>query len=192
MSFTRELLKYKNQIFVETGTFLGETVEIVSDSKIFHEVRTVELSPYYHNMAVERFKSIPNLKLYMGNSRLHLFEIIQDIQVPITFWLDACWMNVFHVGIDIESLCPILEELEQIKNHPVKSHTIIINNLNKMNGEDIPVKKMEVLRKLLEINARYKIKYYNDKNIIVAYSEVQELPMIPGMGGMPGPGCIVL
>lgn len=169
MSFIKELLQYRNEVFVETGSYLGDTIELVTDSKIFNEVRTIELSPYYYDMVIERFKSIQNTKFYFGNSRIHLLEMIQDITVPITFWLDACWINVFHVGMDIESLCPIMEELEHIKNHPIKTHTIIINNLNRMNKEDLRIKRIDVLRKLLEINAKYKIKYYSDRNIMVVH-----------------------
>jgi len=169
MSFVKELLEYRNEVFVETGTYLGDTIELVAESEMCNEIRTIELSPYYYDMVIQRLKSKENIKFYFGNSGIHLSEIIQDIHVPITFWLDACWINVFHVGMEITGLCPILEELEQIKHHPIKNHTIMINNLNRMHHDDLRIKRIDVLRKLLDINPEYKIKYYADKNIIVAY-----------------------
>jgi len=171
MPYIPELLEYKNNVFVETGTYCGDTVEMVKGH--YENVISMELSPSYYDVATKRFEKDEWVNIYYANSRTDLYGIIESISGKITFWLDSHWSDVPNVGLDGVSICPILYELEQIKRHPIHTHTIIIDDMRLMNGHDFPVTKLEILMKLREINPKYRLRYYNDytaeKDILVAF-----------------------
>ena len=66
------------------------------------------------------------LELHHGDSSEKLEEIINTINEPICFWLDA------HAGASKyasgEDDVPLLKELEVIKNHHIKKHIIAIDD----------------------------------------------------------------
>jgi len=171
MPFINQLLDYTNEYFIETGTYRGDTLEIIKNN--YKNVYSVELSNVFYNNSVNRFKHDKNIKIFFGNSRYDLFNIITNINCPITFWLDSHWSGVEHVGCDKDVLCPVLYELEQIKQHNIKSHTIMIDDIRLMDGVNFKVTKEEILNKLYEINPDYKIVYYDDytakNDVLVAY-----------------------
>lgn len=175
MPFVSELLKYKNNFFVETGTYQGETVDYVINNG-FKNAYSIELSDVFYYQCVNRFISNPNVKIFKGNSRYDLYSVIFSINSPITFWLDGHWSGVPNVGCDKELLCPVLYELDQIKNHHIKSHTIMVNDIRLMDGQHFEVKKEQIEQKIYEINPEYKIVYYNDQyalnDVLVAYIDV--------------------
>ena len=172
MPFVNELLQYKNDYFIETGTYQGETLDIVINNG-FKNIYSIELSEVFYYNCVKKFINNKNVKIFQGNSRYDLYKIITNINSPITFWLDGHWSGVQDVGCDKELLCPILHELEQIKSHHIKTHTIIVDDIRLMDGIHFEVKKEQIEKKILEINSNYKLKYYNDEyavnDILVAY-----------------------
>ncbi len=94
--------------------------------------------------------------------------------------MDSHWSGTPDVGCDSETICPILEELEQIKQLSNKTHTIMIDDIRTMNNCNdkymgFPVKLNEILEKLYQINPKYKIQYFDDycakNDILVAYIE---------------------
>lgn len=176
MPFIKELLKYSNQYFIETGTYKGDTVECVRMSKIYDSILSMELSEPYYNRCSQRFKNDDTVSIYYGNSRYDLTNIIGNIDKEITFWLDSHWSGGaenFEIGCDPDTKCPILYELEQIKNHPIKTHTIMVDDIRLMDGSHFLVTKDEIETKIMEINPNYKIQYYNDEcaenDVLVAY-----------------------
>ena len=176
MPFLNELLQYKNDYFIETGTYQGETVDIAVNNS-FKNVYSMELSDVFYENCVKRFIYNKNVKIFKGNSRYDLYKIISNINTTITFWLDGHWSGVPDVGCDKELLCPILHELEQIKNHHIKTHTIMVDDIRLMDGNHFEVRKEEIEKKILEINPNYKLKYYNDQwainDVLVAYIDTQ-------------------
>lgn len=177
MPFLNELLKYRNDYFVETGTYMGETVQIVLDNG-FKNIISIELSEVFFNNCVKKFQNNENVTICKGNSRYDLYDIIHNIDKPITFWLDGHWSGVENIGIDTDCSCPILYELEQIKLHPIKTHTIMVDDIRLMDGHHFKVSKDDILNKIMEINPDYKIIFYNDdysdNDVLVAYIEKVE------------------
>lgn len=178
MPFTTELLQYSNEYFIETGTYRGDTVEMVRTTKIYDFIYSMELSEPYYNRCSQRFIDDKNISIYYGNSRYDLWDIIKSVDKEITFWLDSHWSGGaenFEIGCDPEIKCPILYELEQIRNHPIKTHTIIVDDIRLMDGCHFLVTKDEIEKKIMEINPDYTIKYYNDEcaenDVLVAYIE---------------------
>ena len=172
MPFIDDLLIYKNDYFVETGTYQGDTVNDILNNG-FKFIYSIELSDVFYYNCVKRFINNSNVKLFKGNSRYDLFKMIANINTPITFWLDGHWSGVQDVGCDKDLRCPVLCELEQIKNHHIKTHTIMVDDSRLMDGIHFNVTKEEIEEKIMEINPNYKLKYYDDNysqnDILVAY-----------------------
>ena len=177
MPFIDELLHYKNDVFIETGTYQGDTIYHVLNNNIYKPSKLIslELSEIFYNNCKQRFNTYPNIDIYHANSKYDLYNIIQNINSQITFWLDSHWSGVPDVGCDKETLCPILYELEQIKNHHIKTHTIMIDDIRLMDNHHFPVTLPEIVNKIYEINPNYTIKYYDDfitkNDVLVAYIE---------------------
>ena len=185
MPFIDELLQYKNDVFLETGSHHGNTIHKIANNNIFNpkKIISLELSDVFVKMCEDRFIDNKNIEIYKANSKCELYNIIKYINVPITFWLDSHWSGCENVGCDSEIICPIIHELEQIKCHSIKSHTIMIDDIRLMNGSmnryhGFPVSINEIVNKIYEINPNYKIKYYDDEicknDVLVAYINEQK------------------
>ncbi len=174
MPFINELLKYSNDTFVETGTFRGETLDIVNKANIYKRILSMELSNTYYENCSLKFINDKHISIHHGNSRYELNNLINPIDTEITFFLDAHWSGGNdNMGCDPEMKCPILYELDQIKQHPIKTHTIIVDDIRLMDGDHFLVTKNEIEKKIMEINPNYTLKYYNDtcsnNDVLVAY-----------------------
>jgi hypothetical protein len=185
MPFVDELLQYKNDVFLETGSHHGNTIHKIANNNIFNpkKIISLDLSEVFVKMCEDRFIDNKNIEIYKANSKCELYDIIKYINVPITFWLDSHWSGCENVGCDSEIICPIIYELEQIKCHPIKSHTIMIDDIRLMNGsmnryDGFPVTLNEIVNKIYEINPNYTIKYHDDEicknDVLVAYIEEQK------------------
>jgi hypothetical protein len=185
MPFVPELLNFLSDVFVETGTFQGDTLDTIANNDIYKpsKIISLELSDIFFNNCKKRFENDSTIILYKGNSKYDLYDKIKDIPTKITFWLDSHWSGTPNIGCDSVTVCPILEELEQIKNHKLNTHTIMINDIRLMNNsnnkyEGFPVTKDEILKKLYEINPNYTIQYFDDymeeNDVLVAYITEQE------------------
>ncbi|HRI35351.1 MAG TPA: hypothetical protein PLD02_16495, partial [Saprospiraceae bacterium] len=69
--------------------------------------------------------------------------------------------------------CPVLLELEAIKQHSIKTHTILIDDCRFFGTEGFDYITIDqVIKSLLEINPSYQFKYengYTADDILVAY-----------------------
>lgn len=146
---------YPNEYFVETGTFHGDGIaRALKDG--FKYVISLDIDAHYAETARTHFKDYDNVKIYCGDSATQLWPLIALIDKPITFWLDG--HNMYPTP-DAKN-CPLLEELDQIKNHPIKTHTIIIDDMHCLNTLYFDYLSRETLiRKILQINPNYKITY---------------------------------
>lgn len=110
-------------IFVETGTFEGDTIESVKD--LFSEIHSVELSEEYFRFCKDRFKDNNAINLYLDNSPIFLEKLQLSIsKKSVLYWLDAHWC-VADKTVGEKSQCPLLEELKAIKSLNDKSIIII-------------------------------------------------------------------
>jgi len=184
MPFVQELLPFVNDVFVETGTFKGDTIYEVNNNNICRpsKIISIELSDVFFAECKKRFEDNSNITIFKGNSKYDLYNVIKDIPDKITFWLDSHWSGTTDVGCDPVTVCPVLEELDQIKNHTLNTHTIMIDDIRLMNDSNskeqgFPVNKDQIIAKLYEINPNYKIKYVDDftakNDVLVAYIETK-------------------
>lgn len=150
--------KYLNNYFVETGTHQGLGVSLALEAG-FQNIRSIELSPDLYQLCVSKFQNYQNVKLFLGNSSEKLWEMIHDINEPITFWLDAHCGIARTMGLGSSQ---VLNELEILKKHPIKSHTILIDDVRDMGGVHFDfVTKDQIISKIMEINPHYTISYEN-------------------------------
>ena len=149
--------KYPNQAFVETGTFHGQGVESALKCG-FSEIRSIELYEQYARKAVEHFSEYPQVRIFQGASEDLLCEAIADIKTPITFFLDAHYSG--EGTAKGERLCPLLKELEIIANHPLKTHTILIDDRRLMGTSEFEgITEQQVCDAIIKIHPAYNFSY---------------------------------
>jgi GT2 family glycosyltransferase len=99
-------------LFVETGTFNGDTLEAVAPS--FSRLLSIELSPTYFHRARERFTNRREFELHLGSSDIVLAQLRSTFATQSTFfWLDAHWCAAADTAGE-KSQCPLLGELKAI------------------------------------------------------------------------------
>lgn len=103
-------------IWVETGTFMGQTTEYLRSKYSF--VYSIEPSKQIYDRALKIFKGKENVKLVLGTSEEQLSSVINEIiekKFPkVNFWLDGH----YSAGITFKGLAdtPVLAELSAIEN----------------------------------------------------------------------------
>ncbi|MEX0940420.1 MAG: hypothetical protein WDZ41_03600 [Candidatus Babeliales bacterium] len=164
---------FPNKYFVETGTFSGDGIRFALRAG-FREIHSIEINEKFFSEAKKKFKQNSNVHIWHGDSGKILLNVIRNIQEPITFWLDG------HNGWpdpQQKKNTPLLEELEQIKQHHIKTHTILIDDMHCCNMLLFDfITKEQIIEKIKEINPLYIITYIDGgdhgeypNNIMVAY-----------------------
>jgi hypothetical protein len=168
------LQKYPNDAFVETGTFEGGGIVIALNCGCFKDIYSVEVHKPYYDNNVQQFRNLPNVHLFLGDSAEVLWTMIKDIDVPITFWLDGHICLYPGVAVGKKNI-PILEELQVIAQHPIKTHTILVDDRRVMGtgfgyGWEVIPESM-VIEHIKKINLNYVIRYEDSlqapKDIVV-------------------------
>lgn len=79
--------KFRITNFVETGTFLGGTVEAVLN--LFQQIYSIEVEPKLFADAKEKFSSYKHVQIIQGDSSEQIKNILANLDRPALFWLDA-------------------------------------------------------------------------------------------------------
>lgn len=163
MSATKGLFgKYLNRIFIETGSNYGDGIQQALDEG-FKVVFSIEIDKEKYDHCVERFKDNENVHLILGDSKMILDTILMMINEPVTFWLDA------HIG---NKKSPVMHELEILRNHRIKSHTILIDDLRDWKVRFCGFDTEKLKRQITKINNKYKFVLedgFVPNDILVAY-----------------------
>ncbi len=135
-----------SEVFIETGTYMGDTIEYLKHD--FNRLFSIELNEDLAAKAAKRFSSETKIRIVQGDSATQLASILSDIQTPVVFWLDGHYSSEFQSGDEYivtgkgEKDTPVMEELIQISQHPVKNHVILIDDARLFNGnDDYPTKQ---------------------------------------------------
>jgi glycosyltransferase involved in cell wall biosynthesis len=158
-------LKYKLELLIETGTFLGDTVDHFKNE--FKKIISIELSETLACKARLKFQSFANVRIITGDSGRVLADLISEIHQPALFWLDGHYSSEFFVGNEYIKTAkgqlntPIMEELKIILRAD-SSHVILIDDARLFTGkEDYPT--ITQLRGLLtHFNTKYSLTVKND------------------------------
>ena len=129
----------------------------------YKKIFTIEIQTYLFDMVKTNLifkKHIDSglLKTYNGSSINILETILEQVDEPSTFWLDG-HLHINSYGVEHDS--PIIEELKIIKNHKIKNHTILIDDMRVIRDSSWGrgYLEQEVIKLLTEINPNYKITY---------------------------------
>ena len=153
--------KYNLNIFIETGTYLGDTLFRQKDN--FKKIFSIELSEYYFNLAKDRFQSFDNINLILGNSKDKLKDILIKNNEPIFFWLDGHYSTGLTAKAE-DKETPIMEELSTIfdTNQKQHKHVILIDDARLFNGTHDYPKYKDLKKFILKKDPRYFVFIKND------------------------------
>lgn len=180
MTLTKKILeKYKKEIntFIETGSYQGDGI---SDALItdFAQIYSIEFYEDRYKFCRDKFAGQKNVSILQGGSPKVLSILLSTIKNRILFWLDAHYNPCAPESgnpIPLTEPFPLLQELEIIKKHVIKNHTILIDDRRMFNGKTNlwhNVKEEDIIIKLKEINPNYTIDFIDSKiyprDIIVA------------------------
>jgi len=113
---------FLNKFYVESGSMTGRSIRLAKESG-FEVVFSIELAEQFYKYCTERFAHDESIAVVHGDSGKILYDVIKDLDAPITFFLDGHYSGGKTAKGD--ECSPILKELNQIKKHPIKTHTTI-------------------------------------------------------------------
>jgi len=187
MPATSEIFKtYKEDIkvFIETGSYVGDGIQAAVDAG-FDSVYSIEFYDNRVGRCRARFKDVAYVKVIQGNSGEVLKTLLDIINEPVLFWLDAHYDAYIPESDNPKILTepqPVLQELEAIKNHHIKNHTILIDDRRIFIGDSEVwhnTVESQIVDKLKDINPAYKItnidSAYFPKDIILAKVQNEKL-----------------
>jgi hypothetical protein len=150
----------KFNIFCETGTFKGYTVENVLGH--FEKIYSIELNFNFYENCKNKFSDKIEVEILHGDSSERLKDIYFDR--PTVFFLDGHWSG-FDTAKGLKD-CPLLEELLIIKENVLEETLIIIDDsrlfgLNSLYRHDYPDWTDITVENILEI-VKDRLLYYED------------------------------
>jgi hypothetical protein len=163
MSVKKEVLqKYKKQILIETGTYMGNTTKSAIENLGYKKAYTIELQDYLFQQAKENLKHLieeNKVVILKGNSNEKLKEVLNEINEPVTILLDAHIDGGNYVPNITPNVnwCPLYEEIQIIKNHHIKTHTILVDDVRIIGkegwGSNVYIEN--IINQIKEINPKY-------------------------------------
>jgi hypothetical protein len=85
--FYEETKNTKTHQYIETGSYQGDGIARVLPN--YTQIHSIELSEVWYEHCVNRFKDSDTVKMYLGNSKYILSNILKDINEPATVYLDG-------------------------------------------------------------------------------------------------------
>jgi hypothetical protein len=110
--------------WIETGTYLGTTTKYLSEN--YSHIYSIEPNSKYYQKALLTFKG-KNVTLYNDESQSILPKLLPSLSCSINFWLDGHY-SACGTALGLHE-SPLMQELDTIKGHHIKNHTIIIDDL---------------------------------------------------------------
>lgn len=174
MTSSVELFKnYSDQakVFVETGTFSGEGIQCALDAG-FEKVYSCDINSEYVENAKTRYAD-RNVVVEHLESQLFLPKVLSEIDQRAVIFLDAHSMPYdmhdeqrgFGEDTVKEGLgpCPLISELEIIKNHPIKNHIILVDDFQCFDTWMFEGLQFDDVNDfILTINPKYKAKLFQN------------------------------
>ena len=111
-----------NSTWIETGTYFGETTELLST--FAKKVYTIEPEPKLYDKAVEKFMSNPTVSVINDISENALPKLLPNIEGNVCFWLDGHYSaGVTFAG---PNDTPLIHELNEISRHLSRLLKVVI------------------------------------------------------------------
>lgn len=147
-------------IFIETGTFKGEILEVVKNH--FKQIYSIELSHSLYKQAYDKFKNFPHIYILHGDSAETLKTLMLTLcNTPAVYWLNAHWCIASNTEGEL-SQCPLIRELNAIK-HLHSDSVIMIDNARLFPHETSQWPSFnEVIAALQQLSETHNIMVVND------------------------------
>lgn len=153
------LLKLKDDfrnfdIFVETGTYMGQTIRNMEP--LFSELYTIEVSENLYNNLNKNSKKI---NFILGDSSIIFESLLNNLHRDTIFFLDGHWSSG-ETGKGVKD-CPLIEEINLI-NEKFKHRAILIIDDYRMFGTKINEDWSEISKDAILniLKDRYSIVYH--------------------------------
>lgn len=160
---------HQKRVFIESGSYRGDGIQNALDAG-FEEIYSIELAPHLYQHCCKRFAGNKHVHLYFGDSSQVLKTILDEINEPVTFWLDGhySWGDTAKGN----SNTPILNELAIIADHHINTHTILIDDVRQFGEMEFDfIDENTITQMLLTINPDYTLYYqdgYQKNDVLVA------------------------
>jgi hypothetical protein len=115
---------------VETGTYYGEMVAAMKGR--FDRVYSIEFVPELAERATGKFAGDAHVRIFCGDSRVVMPEVLALLTEPALFWLDAGYYGWVGKRTDDQRLSA---ELEMILSHPY-AHIVLLDDARCLTGQN--------------------------------------------------------
>jgi hypothetical protein len=122
--------KFGLRTLVETGTYYGEMVAAMKNR--FDRVYSIEYVPGLAERATRKFARDEHVKIFCGDSRVVMPEVLKLLAGPALFWLDAGYYGWVGIRSNEQRLSA---ELEMILSHGYP-HIILLDDARGLTGRD--------------------------------------------------------
>jgi hypothetical protein len=123
--------RYGLRVLIETGTYYGEMVAAMKNR--FARIYSVEFDSGLAARAAKKFARRPHIHILHGDSQKVVPELLQSLQEPALFWLDAGYYGWAGLQGDRQRLT---SELEAILGHSIPNHIILMDDARGLNGQN--------------------------------------------------------
>lgn len=174
--------KGNHNILVETGSYKGDGIVLAMQAG-YKRILSMDIDGANIAHCQDRFELIPDdtnkrpaknghINVTCADSAIGLLKMMKYVNEPAMIWLDA-HSQLFDDEPPAVNPFPLLMELEQLKKHPVKTHTILIDDILILTHPDVTGWSKDVIENaLLMINPAYKLTYLSNpvvNNILMAH-----------------------
>ena len=123
--------RYGLRTLVETGTYYGEMVAAMR--RRFDQIYSVEFDSVLAHRAQKKFSRWPHIHILEGDSQRVVPELLQSLDQPALFWLDAGYYGWAGLQGDKRRLT---SELEAVLGHRIQNHVILMDDARGLNGQN--------------------------------------------------------
>lgn len=138
--------RFGTRIFVETGTYLGDTTAAVR--REFDRVYTIELHDELYRRARGRFALRPSVHVIHGDSAEELERLLPELDEPTLFWLDAHYSRGGVISARGRYDPPLAFELQAILALRDSRHVILIDD-TRLLGRTVGYPTLEQITELV-------------------------------------------
>lgn len=121
-----------HRVFVESGTYLGDTVAFLVPH--VDRIETIEIEPMLYSRAVQRFRDEPKVTVHQGDAMVHLPRILGGITEPALIFLDGHFSGgVTGQGELKEPAVKILDDLAELSLP--QGTTVLVDDVRLFGGD---------------------------------------------------------
>ena len=122
--------KFGLKTLIETGTYYGEMVAAMRAR--FDRIYSIEYVPELAERATKKFARYPHVRIFCGDSRVVMPDVLALLKGSALFWLDAGYYGWVGMQGDQQRLSA---ELEMILSHRYP-HIILLDDARGLTGKD--------------------------------------------------------